>query len=63
MISQSVLEWLLDGDVSIQYQVNRDLLNVNQKNLQQRIATEGWGRILLNERNLNGHWGRGFLSA
>lgn len=55
-----VMSWLLDGDVSIQYQVNRDLLNSEQPALRQRIANEGWGAQLLSYRNENGHWGRGF---
>jgi hypothetical protein len=55
-----VMSWLLDGDVSIQYQVNRDLLNSEQPALRQRIANEGWGAQLLSYRKENGHWGRGF---
>jgi hypothetical protein len=55
-----VIQWLLDGDVSIQYQVYRDLLNSDRPGLQQRIANEGWGKILLSLRHSNGHWGRSF---
>lgn len=59
-MNNPIIHWLLEGDVSIQYQVHRDLLNSDFPELRQRIATEGWGRILLSERQSNGHWGRGF---
>lgn len=52
--------WLLDSDVSIQYQTSRDLLNKNKLSLRQRIENEGWGNKLLSQRNNNGHWGQGF---
>lgn len=57
------LNWLLEGDVAIQYQVQRDLLNSEQPALQQRIATEGWGARFLEARQPNGHWGRGFYQT
>ena len=60
MNKRQIIEWLLQGDISIQYQVNRDLLGDNNKNLQNRIDKEGWGKILLSKRNSNGHWGEGF---
>jgi hypothetical protein len=57
---QEIIDWLLDGDVSIQYQVWRDLLGTDKKNLQARIAYEGWGMKILSERNSDGHWGDSF---
>lgn len=60
MNNQQIIDWLLDGDVSIQYQVWRDLLGVNKKELQERIATEGWGQNFLSKRNPDGHWGDRF---
>jgi hypothetical protein len=60
MIEKPIIEWLLAGDVSVQYQVNRDLLKVNKPELQKRIEIEGWGEQFLSLRNQNGHWGRGF---
>jgi hypothetical protein len=59
---KGVIDWLISGDVSIAYQVSRDLLNVNQHDLiklQSRIATEGWGKQFLNLRQKNGLWGGG----
>jgi hypothetical protein len=60
MNKESVIQWLLEGDVSIQYQVYRDLLNSEQPEIRQRIATEGNGQILLSRRLPNGHWGHSF---
>lgn len=60
MVNYPIIEWLLEGDVSIQYQVYRDLLNSDQPALRHRIATEGWGHLLLSARLPNGHWGRSF---
>jgi hypothetical protein len=54
------IRWLLKGDVSIQYQVLRDLLNSERKQLQKRIEKEGWGARFLSFRKKEGHWGRGF---
>lgn len=57
---QRIIDWLLAGDVSIQYQVWRDLLGSDKKKLQIRIANEGWGSKILSKRNSNGHWGDRF---
>ena len=38
MIQDHIISWLLEGDPSIQFQSNRDLLNLNQKSLQNKIA-------------------------
>ncbi|MBK9636811.1 MAG: hypothetical protein IPO63_03000 [Bacteroidetes bacterium] len=55
-----MIDWLLEGDVSIQYQVWRDLLGVDKKKLQDRISNEGWGYKFLCKRNSDGHWGERF---
>lgn len=55
-----IVKWLLSGDVSLQYQVHRDLLSNDREDLRERIATEGWGKKFLAKRNKNGHWGRAF---
>ncbi len=60
MNKQEIIEWLLEGDVSIRYQVYRDLLGKSRKDLQDRIANEGWGKQFLSRRNPTGHWGRQF---
>lgn len=55
-----LIEWLLRGDVAIQYQTQRDLLGTENKELQARIATEGWGCQFLAKRKPSGHWGQKF---
>lgn len=60
MASDSLIKWLLDSDVSIQYQVYRDLLKIDRADLRERISEEGWGARFLSLRNENGHWGSGF---
>lgn len=58
-----IINWLLAGDVSIQYQVHRDLLGSDKKvqqKLQARIETQGWGKSFLSRQQKNGHWGKGF---
>lgn len=59
-MERKVLDWLLEGDVSIKYQVHRDLLGRDRTDLQARIAHEGWGAQFLAARHPEGHWGRGF---
>ncbi len=60
MNKQQIIDWLLEGDVSIQYQVWRDLLGIDNKQLQNRIAHEGWGQQYLSKRNADGQWGDRF---
>ena len=60
MDNQQTIAWLLEGDVAIQYQVYRDLLGDNRKDLQDSIAKEGWGKQFLSLRKSNGHWGDQF---
>jgi len=57
---QYIIQWLLNGDISIQYQTNRDLLGIDRLNLQKRIENEGWGALFLSKRHANGHWGMKF---
>jgi hypothetical protein len=62
VISDKTVQWLLQGDVSIQYQTHRDLLDADKyllKDLQHRIPSEGWGARFMAERHPNGHWGDG----
>ncbi len=60
MNDKEIINWLLKSDVSIQYQVHRDLLSNDQKNLQSRITSEGWGKQFLAKQNPGGHWGQRF---
>ena len=60
MIGDKVIGWLLEGDVAVQYQLYRDLLETDRPDLKNRISQEGWGARFLSCRNPSGHWGRGF---
>jgi len=55
-----LVDWLLAGDVAVRYQAMRDLLNDNQKPLQDRISQSGWGHQFLAKRNPDGTWGDAF---
>ncbi|MBI9055202.1 MAG: hypothetical protein JEY96_15370 [Bacteroidales bacterium] len=57
---QEIIQWLLQGDISIQYQTYRDLLGNENNDLRARIEIEGWGKQFLSKRNENGHWGLRF---
>jgi hypothetical protein len=60
MEHDEIIDWLLEGDVALQYPVRRDLLGDDRPELRRRIATEGWGRRLRRARGENGHWGLSF---
>ncbi len=60
MTDQEIINWLLSGDVSIQYQVYRDLLSTHRQDLQNRITSEGWGTEFMARRFPDGHWGLKF---
>ena len=60
MENSEIINWLLEGDISIQYQTYRDLLNQKRKDIQNRIATEGWGKYFLSKRNKDRHWWQKF---
>lgn len=57
-----VLDWLLDGDPSIRWQVLRDLTDAPADRVtaeRARIETEGWGAALLALRDPDGQWDGG----
>src|SRR5215211_2898940 len=56
----SVIQWLLDSDPSIRWQVLRDLTDAPDEAVaaeRAKVATEGWGAQLLARQEVNGHWG------
>lgn len=55
-----IIEWLLQGDVCIQYQTWRDLLDEEKPDLQNQIDQKGWGALFLSKRKPEGHWGKRF---
>lgn len=63
----SVIDWLLDSDPAIRWQVKRDLLDAPEAEWQAeraRVETEGWGARLLAHQDADGQWAGGaFLPA
>jgi hypothetical protein len=59
---RSVIEWLLDSDPSIRWQVMRDLTDAPDEEVaaeRAKVATEGWGAQLLAAQGADGYWGAG----
>ena len=62
----NVMEWLLDSDPSIRWQVMRDLSGESDEVVaaeHAKIATEGWGARLLALQDADGQWGKDALPA
>jgi hypothetical protein len=56
----TVVDWLLDSDPSIRWQVMRDLTHEQADVIaaeRSRVATEGWGEQLLALQESDGRWG------
>ncbi len=53
-MDRSLLDWLLEGDPSIRYQVHADLLEEDRPDLQKQISREGWGAAFLELRRTGG---------
>lgn len=62
ILNDNIIKWLLDGDISIQYQTYRDLLDTEKPDLKRKISKEGWAYRYLLLRKPDGHWGKGFYS-
>ena len=60
MTDKEIINWLLEGDVSTQYQVHRDLIDTEKHNLKRQIEKIGWGEKFLSKRKPNSHWGQKF---
>src|SRR5687767_4734071 len=63
--SNDVIDWLMRGDPSIRWQVQRDLLGAPRKTWEAeraRVATDGWGARLLAHHDRGGTWGGGLYS-
>jgi hypothetical protein len=59
---ESVIQWLLDSDPSIRWQVMCHLMGDAEEVIareRSRVATEGWGARLLDLQGSDGHWGGG----
>ncbi len=61
-IDRRVLDWLLDSDPAVRWQVERDLIGApaaTWKATRARVATEGFGARLLSEQDPDGQWAGG----
>jgi hypothetical protein len=59
---KSVIQWLLDSDPSIRWQVMLDLMDESDEIVageRSRVASEGWGARLLDLQASDGQWGGG----
>ena len=65
--SQDVIDWLLESDPAIRWQVLRDLADAPEAEWQAervKVETEGWGAKLLSHQDADGQWAGGaFLPA
>jgi hypothetical protein len=60
-----VIDWLLDSDPSIRWQVMRDLTDTPAEIVaaeRSRVGSEGWGRRLLDQQRPDGQWGDGIAT-
>jgi hypothetical protein len=64
-MADPVVEWLMDGDPSIRWQVLRDLKRAAASTVsreQRRVAQEGWGAQLLQLQDADGRWAGGIYN-
>jgi hypothetical protein len=60
-----VIDWLLDTDRAIRWQVMRDLTDTPAEIVaaeRSRVASVGWGPLLLDQQHPDGHWGDGIAT-
>lgn len=65
MSESEVLDWLLDGDPSIAWQTERDLLKSPENRwaaTRALVSTRGWGKQLLDVQGPNGRWSNALYS-
>lgn len=61
-MNSEILSWLLEGDPSIRWQVQKDLLHypsTKYETERKKITREGWGKRLLDLQDSDGRWGGG----
>ena len=65
MAGMNVVDWLLDSDRAIRWQVMRDLTDAPAEEVaaeRARVAREGWGAQLLDAQSADGSWSGGAYS-
>ncbi|MFN8381628.1 MAG: hypothetical protein U0V02_06800 [Anaerolineales bacterium] len=61
-MNPNIISWLLEGDPSIRWQVQRDLLKLSPSKYEverKKVTKEGWGARLLALQDSDGRWGGG----
>jgi len=61
-MNSEILSWLLEGDPSIRWQVQKDLLHfpsTKYETERKKVTREGWGKCLLDLQDSDGRWGGG----
>ncbi|TFH31233.1 MAG: hypothetical protein E4G98_00475 [Promethearchaeota archaeon] len=64
-IEDATIQWLMEGDPAIRWQVQKDLLDLPEEKCQQerqKVGTEGWGKRLLTLQDPAGTWAKGLYS-
>ena len=62
-VDQGPLAWLLDGDPSVAWQAQRDLVGDDGwQRPRARVTSEGWGRRLLELQDPDGKWASGLYT-
>lgn len=62
MDQPEVIDWLLEGDPAVRWQVQRDVVHASEnawRATQSQVADVGWGAQLLSKRDANGRWAGG----
>src|SRR5438094_661182 len=60
--TDSVIQWLLDGDPAIRWQALRDLVGAAERTVEherRKVARDGWGARLLARQDPEGTWAGG----
>ncbi|MGI9073718.1 MAG: hypothetical protein ACR2JB_20935 [Bryobacteraceae bacterium] len=63
--TNKVIQWLLNGDPAIRWQVLRDLVGAAERTVAhewRKVARDGWGARLLAKQDPEGTWARGLAS-
>jgi hypothetical protein len=64
-MADTTVEWLLEGDPAVRWQVLRYLTGGSDRAVtreRRRVGTEGWGARILGAQNPDGGWGEGVYS-
>jgi hypothetical protein len=64
-VAPEIVDWLLEGDPAIRWQVMRDLLDVDEETFEKergKIAENGWGARFLSYQEQDGLWAGGIYS-